>query len=159
MVDAEREEFSKRLTDLREAHNRQAAVINTHRDTFNNNFTVLGSKIDKVQKMLEDLGEGLNTIRTKLTTYGHDNLKPVPELVAKVGSLEQTINAVRSQVEYLGNATKRVPTGDIETVRLTNGRDHTFRVYKSSQGLTRPHIVARDLIFGDKYVDLAEPED
>jgi len=45
----EREEFSKRLTDLREAHNRQSAVINEHRDTFNDlppeNRTTLNARL------------------------------------------------------------------------------------------------------------------
>jgi len=159
MMDAQVEEFSKRLTDLREAHNRQAAVINNHRDTFNDNFTVLGSRIDKVQKMIEDLGEGLSTVRTKLTTHGHDNLKPVPELVAKVSNLEQVLGTMRSQVEHLALVVERKPTDDKERIRLTNGRDHTFRVYRGSRGLTRPHRISTDPFFGDKYIDLAEPED
>lgn len=159
MVDADREEFSKRLTDLREAHNRQAAVINEHRDTFNNNFTVLGSRINKVQKMVEDVDEGLSAVRTKLTTHGHDNLKSVPELVSKVSNLEQVLGTIRSQVEHLALVVERKPTDDKERIRLTNGRDHTFRVYRGSRGLTRPHKIATDFISGDKYVDLAEPED
>ena len=159
MVDADREEFSKRLTDLREAHNRQAAVINEHRDTFNNNFTVLGSKINIVQKMVEDVGEGLSAVKTKLTTHGHDNLKSVPELVSKVSNLEQVLGTIRSQVEHLALVVERKPTDDKERIRLTNGRDHTFRVYRGSRGLTRPHKIATDFISGDKYVDLAEPED
>lgn len=101
MMDAQLEEFSKRLTDLREAHNRQAARIDEHRDTFNNNFAVVGARIDKVQKMVQDLGEDLSAVRTKLATHGHDDLKPIPELVAKVGKIEQALNTMKSQVDYL----------------------------------------------------------
>jgi len=137
---------------LKEAHNSLATVVNNHRDIFNNNFAVLGSRIDKVQKMVEDLGEGLNEIRTKLTTHGHDNLKPVPELVAKVGNLERALGTMQSQVE-------RKPTDDTERIRLTDGREHTFRVYRGKRGLSKPHRVSLDLFLGDKYVDLAEPED
>jgi chromosome segregation ATPase len=158
-VDADKEEFSKRLTDLREAHNRQATVINEHRDTCNNNFTVLGSRINKIRKMVEDVGEGLSAVRTKLTTHGHDSLKSVPELVSKVGNLEQVFGTIRSQVEHLALVVERKPTDDTERLRLTNGRDHTFRVYRGSRGLTRPHKITTDFISGDKYVDLSEPED
>ena len=48
-MEVESEEFNKRLTDLLEAHNRQSAVINKHRDTFNNNFNVVVSKIGRLR--------------------------------------------------------------------------------------------------------------
>jgi Mg2+ and Co2+ transporter CorA len=144
---------------LKEAHNSLATVVNNHRDIFNNNFAVLGSRIDKVQKMVEDLGEGLSIIRTKLTTHGHDNLKPVLELVAKVGNLERALGTMQSQVEHLALVVERKSTDDTERIRLTDGREHTFRVYRGKRGLSKPHRVSVDLFLGDKYVDLAEPED
>lgn len=159
MMDAQVEEFSKRLTELREAHNRQAALINEHRDTFNKSFTVLGSRIDKVQKLVQDLGEGLSAVRTTLATHGHDNLKSIPELVAKVGNLQQALDTMQSRIEYLARVAKRYPTGDTVELALTDGRDHTFREYKSTRGLARPHQSQNDLILGKRWVDLAEPED
>jgi len=159
MVDAEREQCSKRLTDLREAHNRQAAVINDHRDTFNNNFAVLGARTDKVQNMVQDLGESLNTVRTKLTAHGHDSLKSVPELVAKVGNLEQALGTMQSRIEYLARVAKREPTGNTVQLTLSDHKEHTFREYKSTRGLTKPYQSSHDLIFGKRWVDLAEAED
>jgi len=152
MADADKDDFDKRLDE-------QGTVINGQCDTFNKNFAVVGSKIDKVQKIVEDLSEGLSTIRTKLTTHGHDNLKPVPELVAKVGNLEQVLGTTQSQVKHLALVVERKPTDDTERIRLTNGRDHTFRVYRGRRGLTRPHRISIDPFLGDKYVDLSEPED
>ena len=46
-----------------------------------------------------------------------------------------------------------------EDVELANGSKHTFRVYKGKRGLSNPHRVSIDPFLGDKYVDLAEPED
>lgn len=159
MVDADKEEFSKRLTDLREAHNRQATVINEHRDTCNNNFTVLGSRINKVQKMVEDIGEGLSAVRTKLTTHGHDGLSLIPQLGSKLQQVGEKIAGLQAGVAKAQALAVRKPTDDFERLELANGSKHTFRVYKGKRGLSKPHRVSIDPFLGDKYVDLAEPED
>ena len=157
--DNESEEFSKRLTDLREAHNRQSAVINEHRDTFNNNFNVVVSRIGKVQKMVEDLDEGLNTVRTKLTTHGHDGLSLIPQLTSGLEQVGEQIAGLQAGVARAQALAVRKPTDDFERLELANGSKHTFRVYKGKRGLSNPHRVSIDPLFGDKYVDLAEPED
>ena len=155
----EREEFSKRLTDLREAHNRQAAVVNDHRDTFNKNFTVLGSRIDKVQRMAEDVGEGLSAVRTKLATHGHDGLSLIPQLSSRLEQMGEQIAGLQAGVARAQALAVRKPTDDFERLELANGSKHTFRVYRGKRGLYNAHRVSIDPFLGDKYVDLAEPED
>jgi len=157
--DVEREEFSKRLADLREAHNRQATVINEHRDTFNNNFTVLGARIDKVQKVVEELGEGLSAVRTKLATHEHDGLSLIPQLSRRLQQVGEEITELRAGVATAQALAVRNPTDDFERLELKNGSKHNFRVYKGKRGLANPYRVSADLFLGDKYVDLAEPED
>ena len=157
--DVESEEFSKRLTDLREAHNRQSAVINEHRDTFNNNFNVVVSRIGKVQKIVEDLDEGLNTVRTKLTTHGHDGLSLIPQLSSRLEQVGEQIAGLQAGVARAQALAVRKPTDDFERLELANGSKHTFRVYRGKRGLSNPHRVSIDPFLGDKYVDLAEPED
>ncbi len=157
--DVESEEFSKRLTDLREAHNRQSAIINEHRDTFNNNFNVVVSRIDKVQKTVKDLDEGLNTVRTKLTTHEHDGLGLIPQLSSRLEQVGEQIAGLQAAVARAQVLAVRKPTDDFERLELTNGSKHTFRVYRGKRGLSNPHRVSIDPFLGDKYVDLAEPED
>jgi len=152
------EEFSKRLEDLREVHDRQFAVINEHSDTFNNNFNVVVSRIDKVQKMVEDLDEGLNTVRTKLTTHGHDGLSLIPQLSSRLEQVGEQIAGLQAEVARAQTLAVREPTDDFERLELANGSKHTFRVYKGKRGLSNPHRVSADPFLGDKYVDLAEPE-
>jgi hypothetical protein len=53
----------------------------------------------------------------------------------------------------------RQPTGKLVTVALNNGREHTFKEYWSPEGLTRPRRRSHDLLLGDRWIDLAEPED
>jgi len=157
--DVESEEFSKRLTDLREAHNRQSAVINEHRDTFNNNFNVVVSRIGKVQKMVEDLDEGLNTVRTKLTTHGHDGLSLIPQLSSRLEQVGEQIAVLQAGVARAQTLAVRKLTDDFERLELANGSKHTFRVYRGKRGLSNPHRISIDPFLGDKYVDLAEPGD
>ncbi|MDP2919435.1 MAG: hypothetical protein Q8O43_04360 [Dehalococcoidia bacterium] len=125
--------------------------------TVDTNAKVHRSEIEKIQKMIEGLSEGQNEVKTKLTTHGHDDLKPIPALVTKVANLEGVLGTVQSKVEYLANVARRQPTGETMRLGLTDGKEHIFRIYKSSLGLTRPHH--KDEFLGDGYwVDLSEPD-
>jgi chromosome segregation ATPase len=143
---------------LKEAHNSLAGVVNNHCDAFNKNFEVHRSKIDKVQKLVEGLGEGLNEIRTKLTTHGHDGLSLIPQLSSRLQQVGEEIAGLQAGVAKAQALAVRKPTDDFERLELANGSKHTFRVYKGKRGLSKPHRVSIDLFLGDKYVDLAEPE-
>ena len=144
---------------LKEAHNSLAGVVNNHCDAFNKNFEVHRSKIDKVQKLVEGLGEGLNEIRTKLTTHGHDGLSLIPQLSSRLQQVGEEIAGLQAGVAKAQALAVRKPTDDFERLELANGSKHTFRVYKGKRGLSNPHRVSIDPFLGDKYVDLAEPED
>lgn len=143
---------------LKEAHNSLAGVVNNYGDVFNKNFEVHRSKIDKVQKLVEGLGEGLNEIRTKLTTHGHDSLSLIPQLSSRLEQVGEQIARLQAGVARAQALAVRKPTDDFERLELANGSKHTFRVYKGKRGLSNPHRVSIDPLFGDKYVDLAEPE-
>jgi chromosome segregation ATPase len=144
---------------LKEAHNSLAGVVNNHCDVFNKNFEVHRSKIDKVQKLVEGLGEGLNEIRTKLTTHGHDGLSLIPHLSSRLQQVGEEIAGLQAGIARAQALAVRKPTDDFERLELANGSKHTFRVYKGKRGLSNPHRVSIDPFLGDKYVDLAEPED
>ena len=144
---------------LKEAHNSLAGVVNNHCDAFSKNFEVHRSKIDKVQKLVEALGEGLNEIRTKLTAHGHDGLSLIPQLSSRLQQVGEEIAGLQAGVAKAQALAVRKPTDDFERLELANGSEHTFRVYKGKRGLSNPHRVSIDPFLGDKYVDLAEPED
>ncbi len=114
-------------------------------------------KLNDVQKLVEGLGEGLGVVKTKLAIHGHDGLKVVPEMVAKVANLQPALEKMQSQIDYLGRVARRLPTGDVEKLELTDKTEHYYRKYKSDLGLTKPHH--RDELLGDGYwVDLSEPD-
>ncbi len=144
---------------LKEAHNSLAGVVNNHCDVFNKNFEVHRPKIDKVQRLVEGLGEGLNEIRTKLATHGHEGLSLIPQLSSRLQQVGEEIAGLHAGVAKAQALAVRKPTDDFEKLELANGSMHTFRVYKGKRGLSNPHRVSIDPFLGDKYVDLAESED
>lgn len=156
--DVKSEEFSKQLADLREVHNRQFTVINEHCDTFNNNFNIVVSRIDKVQKMVKDLDKGLNTVRTKLTTHGHGGLSLIPQLNSQLEQVGEQIAGLQAEVARAQALAVREPTDDFERLKIANGSKHTFRVYRCKRGLSNPYRISADPFLGNKYVDLTEPE-
>jgi len=144
---------------LKDVHNSLAGAVNNHCDVFNKNFEVHRSKIDKLQKLVEDFDEGLNTVRTKLTTHGHDGLSLIPQLSSRLEQVGEQIAVLQAGVARVQTLAVRKPTDDLERLELANGSKHTFRVYRGKRGLSNPHRISIDPFLGDKYVDLAEPED
>ena len=74
-------------------------------------------------------------------------------------SIEQSVNSLKADIVDMRRRALRRPTDNVITLRLTDGRDHRFKEYKSTQGLRKPHKTTIDWISGDKWVDLSEPED
>lgn len=109
--------------------------------------------------IFEKLQNGLEDAKSRLAKHGHDDLKLVPDLVKKIGNLEQLLLNTQSRVEQLERVAIRYPTGDIAELKLTDGKEHNFREYKNTRGLTRPHQTSSDFILGSRWVDLSEPED
>jgi hypothetical protein len=90
---------------------------------------------------------------------GHGNRASINQLNTKLASLEHALSKLENEVARLNNLTWRVPTGERVSIKLSDKREHNFREYKSSEGLARPHRTSRDLILGDRWIDLAAPDD
>ncbi|MFC1919222.1 hypothetical protein ACFLWX_00315 [Chloroflexota bacterium] len=106
-----------------------------------NDLFKLSKTIKHVQESVQANQVSSNQINIKLVTF------------------EQTLSDLNNEVARIKHYSRRVPTGQVVSVRLSDKREHNFREYKSSEGLARPHRTSRDLIFGDRWIDLAEPED
>ena len=81
---------------------------------------------------------------------------------AQADSQQQVDRVISSFADKLARVemlTRRFPTGEIVAIQLNDNREHHFREYKRPYGLARPYRTKRDLILGDRWVDLAEPED
>jgi len=145
------------ITQLGEKHENLWGIMHHMTEMNDEHKKVCDRDQGKLHKMIEDLGEGLNSVITNLATHGHDNLKPIPELIGKMGKLEQALEKMQSQIEYLANVARRQPTGDVVELTLNDNTKHYYRKYKSNLGLTNSHHVVPS--FGDPYwVDLSEPD-
>jgi len=83
----------------------------------------------------------------------------INQLNTNLVSLEYTSSELENKVARVKNLTRRVPTGEIVGIQLNDKRERHFREYRTSEGLARPYRTKRDLILGNRWVDLAEPED
>jgi len=100
-------------------------------------------------------GKSLEHSNTKLA-------KEVEALRSQLGentSLLADVEQLKSEVTRIKREIKRQPTDEIHTLAYKDGSEHKFRVYKSKDGLVKPHKVGWDPISGDPYVDLNEPLD
>ena len=149
--------YLNKLTGLNDEVAEVGSRVGQLTDRLGRTIRVINGNKQVYDGMFENSQNGLDDVKSRLASHGHDDLKPVPDLIKKVGKLEQTLGTVQSQVEYLGHVAKRCPTGDVVKLTLTDEKEHLFRSYKSGLGLTRPHHV--DVFLGDGYwVDLSEPD-
>ena len=99
----------------------------------------------------DELRKEVSQLRSQLET--------VTGLPLKIRQIESDMTHMTTNISSLKREVKRQPTDETHTLTYKDGSDHTFRVYKSPAGLVKPHVVVRDLILGNKYVDLSEPLD
>ena len=148
MVDADKEYYDKRLDELKEAHNKLVAVVNSNGGRLRNVIDMFEEKFDSAERNFDETRKHLNKVEAQLVK-DQDAFKLI----------EQTANSLKADIDDARQRALRIPTDRVVTLTLTDGRDHTFREYKSPQGLRRPHKTATDLILGNRWVDLSEPED
>lgn len=153
----------KKLERVNGTNESEVAVLSDVNDnlcnTLRSNVVVMEERIGNIQKMCASLENGLNTIKTKLFIIENYDLKGIPKITEKLSTIEHGLVSIQSQVEYLNRVAKREPSSNRVRVPLTDGKEHTFKEYKSVRGLAKPREISNDLIFGKRWIDLLEPED
>lgn len=81
------------------------------------------------------------------------------QLHGKLDAMGLKLSRFESELGVMRNLVRRQPAGKVVSVRLNDGRDHQFKAYRSPEGLTRPYLQSRDLLLGDRWIDMGEPED
>lgn len=180
---------TKPITEQLEQHTRQLTELNkkvtelTEQLEVDGNNTASNTELDNVRDDLAKETRRLNMLESELANKAANSrvislesqVKSLADQLGKQGAelkkgLDEVLNKALEHLKSLeqrlsaleGKAKKvamRQPTGELVTVRLRDGRDHRFREYRSTRGLTRPHKHKSDLILGDFYIDLEEPED
>ena len=106
------------------------------------NKVLMDHTCDKLRKEMSLLGSQLGTMK---------------DLPLKVERIETNVNNLTTNIPSTIRGILRQPTDETHTLAYKDGSERTYKVYKSPAGLVKPHVVVRDPISGNKYVDLGEP--
>lgn len=141
--------------EVANTYNLLASTIHENRKSCQNSFSKIEGQFTTSADQLYELSKTVKHIQES----AQSNRASINQLNIKLVSLEHTLSDLENKVARMKNLVRRVPTGEIVGIQLSDKREHHFREYKSSEGLARPYRTKRDLILGDRWVDLAEPED
>ncbi len=151
-------ENSRKLAEL-------ASRVESLGASFENDARKLAEVVDNNGQRLKD-AQIMLTEKTGSAERGIDgtreNLGRVEAQQARLQdalkSMERTVDGLKADLADVRKRLLRCPTGNVVTVSLDGGRERRFREYRSPQGLRRPYRTSVDLILGNRWVDLAEPE-
>lgn len=171
-------EFLRRLVDDTLYPPATLKVEEENNNAVNETLESLSNSYADLTDRVQELHRFYDIIRVKLGKYEVEgildpklietikevsNLRPqlgtMENLSGRIKQLESEVTRLKENVASLKREIKRQPTDEIHTITFKDGSEHKYRVYRSEAGLVKPRRAWRDLISGDKYVDLSEPLD
>ena len=159
LLDTFKAEHNKQLEQLsngwNNAYHKISSTANHNSELINKSFSVNEDSTKTINKKVDEVMERVRTLE------GRQQHEPVlgKQLSDKLSMIEQKLSSFTKELGVVRNLAIRQPTGKLALVTLTDHLEHEFKEYKSPDGLTKPDRYSRDLLFGDKWIDLAEPED
>ena len=148
----ESESLHKEIANTR---NMLTAAMRESRTSYENSFSKTRGQSAATANDLYELSKTVKHVQESV----QGNRASINQLNTKLVSFERVLPELENKIARVKSLTRRVPTGEIVSIQLSDKREHHFREYKSTAGLARPYRTSRDLIFGDRWIDLAEPED
>ena len=149
------EKFESLQHEIANAYNMSAIAIRESRESCENSFSKIEGQSTTTANELYELSKTVKHIQESVQA----DRASINQLNTNLVSLEYTSSELENKVARVKNLTRRVPTGEIVGIQLNDKRERHFREYRTSEGLARPYRTKRDLILGDRWIDLAEPED
>jgi len=138
----------------KQVHDWLVGIVNQSSEAMKKGFAIQGERAKATDICLRELEGQVSRLGERLqATAAIGN-----QLGSKLDAMEQRLSRFEAELRTVRNLARRQPTGEVVTVQMTGNRERRFKQYKSPDGLTRPHLHSRDLIFGDRWIDLAEPE-
>ena len=140
--------FTQQVESLGEADNRLTAVVNSNTEKITKVIDASNGKFATIERNFVEIKRRFDNIEAQIVK-DRDGFKLI----------EQRMNRVEADIGNIKLRMLREPTGDVVSLSMTDGRKHSFKQYRSPQGLRRPSKTSTDWALGDRYVDLSEPED
>lgn len=141
--------------EIANIYNKSASAIRESRESCENNLSKMERHLTTTANELHELSKTMKHIQESV----QGNSASINQLNTKLVFFEHALSELENKIAIVKHLTRRVPTGEIVSIQLSDKREHHFREYKSKEGLTRSHRTTHDLILGDRWIDLAEPED
>jgi polyhydroxyalkanoate synthesis regulator phasin len=142
--------LSDSVEELGKSQNKLVGVLNENSNKVHEALVMLQDYKDSVDNNFGKLRSEISTLRTKLD--------PLTLLPSKMEAVQSDVTRLSDRLSTVERRIKQKPTDATKKIELTDGREHTFRVYRGTDGLVKPHRIAIDPT-GDKYVDVSEPLD
>jgi len=159
MLDAYEAEHKRQLEQLRNewenAHNNLVGIINRNGELVKNGFSIAEDGAKATNRQVNDL---MNLV-CQLEERVESKVALENQLHGRLDAMERKLSSFESELGVVRNLARRQPTGKLVSIRLNDKRDHQFKEYRSPEGLKRPYRHCYDLLLGDKWIDMAEPED
>jgi len=159
MMDAHDAERKSQLEQLRNewtnAHNKLVGIINRNGELVKKGFLATEDGTKDTNRQVNDLMDLVGQLEERVQS----KLAVENQLHGKLDAMEQKLSSFESELGVMRNLVRRQPTGKLVSIRLNDKRDHQFKEYRSPEGLTRPYRHCYDLLLGDRWIDMAEPED
>ena len=146
-----KKEVEHRIRDIAKAIDTVKAIQESSLGTVDHRLGALEARMDSLDHRLQEFDRRSALIDSQVAA--------IQKLSERVRNVEQSTIRLEGTLNALKQLAIRQPTGGLATVPLNDGRQHTFKEYKSPEGLTRPRRHSRDLLLGDRWIDLAEPQD
>jgi len=157
--EAHEEEHERHMEQLcnewQDAHNELVSTVYRIDELVKKGFSATEDGTERIRRQVSDLKSVVEQLQERVKS----KLTLQDQLSVRIEAMEGKLSQFENEIGILRNLTHRLPTGKLISVRLNDGRNHDFKEYKSGEGLARPYRHSRDLIFGDRWIDLAEPED
>ncbi len=147
----------------------KVATLKSQVNTWESRYNTLSIMVNKNSKKIQDVivlvnknresSDGMcSELHEEVSLLG-SQLGTMKDMPLKVERIETDVNNLTTNIPSTIRGILRQPTDETHTLPYKDRSEHRFRVYKSPAGLVKPHVVIRDPISGNKYVDLNEPLD
>jgi len=122
---------------------------------FHDSLSKMDSRIDQNTAQIGVFDGGVHGITQRIAKL-ESQVRAVQSLYDRMDKVEQGMSRLGGKLSAVEKLAVRQPTGKLVTVALSDGREHTFKEYRSREGLIRPRRHSHDLILGDRWIDLED---
>lgn len=141
--------------ECEDTHNKLVGIVNKNGELVRKGLSIAEDGTKAANKRFNDLlnrfGQLEEQVQTKLALSS--------KLSDRLDAIEQKLADFRGELSVVRNLMRRQPTGKKVRHPLYEAHSRNYKEYRDPEGLARPYRHSRDLIFGDRWIDLAEPED